>query len=131
MKHEILLVDAERRTLRVLDVALRGAGYSVQVARDGVEALERARDTPPDIIVTDSGRPGFDAYGMIERLKEGLETSVVPVVLLASRVTAEDELRALAEAVREERAASGDAALEAVLDQIETRAAVELAKRGA
>jgi CheY-like chemotaxis protein len=94
MKHEILLVDAERRTLRVLDVALRGAGYSVQVARDGVEALERARDTPPDVIVTDSGRPGFDAYGMIERLKERLETSVVPVVLLASRVTAEDELRA-------------------------------------
>jgi hypothetical protein len=41
------------------------------------------------------------------------------------------ELRALAEAVREERAASGDQGLESVLDQIETRAAVELAKRGA
>jgi Class II flagellar assembly regulator len=40
------------------------------------------------------------------------------------------ELRALAEAVREERASSGDEALEALLDQIEARAAVELAKRG-
>src|SRR5262249_4492049 len=42
----------------------------------------------------------------------------------------EPELRALAEAVREERAATGDESLEALLDQIEARAAVELAKRG-
>ena len=43
----------------------------------------------------------------------------------------EGELRALAAAVQEQRGSTDDPALEAVLDQIETRAAVELAKRGA
>ena len=99
--------------------ASRAAGVSSLGSLDALlalqqvdEALERRRRAV--------GRGGR-LLDVLEKLKLALLDGEIGDV----------ELKALTDAVHEQRAATGDPALEALLDQIETRAAVELAKRGA
>jgi len=93
MKHKILLVDAERRSVRVLGVALRGADYEVRVAGNGIEALEKVEATVPDVVVSDSQLPKLDGYALVEKLKGRRETAHVPIILLTSKGPAEDRER--------------------------------------
>jgi CheY-like chemotaxis protein len=44
-----------------------------ETAHDGVTALERARQSPPDVVVTDSLRPGLDGFGLLEALEQALK----------------------------------------------------------
>ena len=53
-KQNLLLVDADPRSLRVLEVSLRKAGYSVATCDSGEEALEMADLAPPDLILSDT-----------------------------------------------------------------------------
>jgi DNA-binding response OmpR family regulator len=93
MKHRILLVDAERRSVRVLSVALRSAGYSVRIAGSGLQALDKIEAAIPDVIVSDSQLPKLDGYGLVEKLKANPETENIPILLLTSKGTAEDRER--------------------------------------
>lgn len=82
MKHEIFLVDAERRNVRVLEVALRSAGYSVRIAGNGVDALEKVRAAVPDVLVTDSQPPKLDGYALIRALRESPEGAQISTIVL-------------------------------------------------
>src|SRR5580692_9132535 len=93
MKHRILLVDAERRSVRVLSVALRSAGYGVRIAGNGLQALDKIDAATPDVIVSDSQLPKLDGYGLVEKVKANPETENVPILLLTSQGTAEDRER--------------------------------------
>ncbi len=93
MKHKILLVDADRRSVRVLGVALRDADYDVRVAGNGVEALEKVESAVPDVVVSDSQLPKMDGYSLVEKLKGRRETAHVPILLLTSKGPSEDRER--------------------------------------
>ncbi|HSY23017.1 MAG TPA: response regulator [Polyangiaceae bacterium] len=93
MKHRILLVDAERRSVRVLSVALRSAGYGVRIAGNGLQALDKIEAAIPDVIVSDSQLPKLDGYGLVEKVKAHPETENIPILLLTSRGTSEDRER--------------------------------------
>jgi DNA-binding response OmpR family regulator len=93
MKHKILLVDAERRSVRVLTVALRSAGYSVRVAANGAHALDKIEAAIPDVIVSDSQLPKLDGYALVEKLKANRETENIPILLLTSKGPSEDRER--------------------------------------
>lgn len=82
MKHEILLVDAERRSVRLLEVALRSAGYSVRIAGNGVDALEKIEAAAPDLLVTDSQLPKLDGYSLVQKLRGRAETAHIPSIVL-------------------------------------------------
>jgi len=56
----ILVVDDEPRIAQIAADYLRQAGYEVATAGDGRTALDRARATPPDLIVLDLGLPRVD-----------------------------------------------------------------------
>lgn len=96
MKNDILVVDAERRTVRVLDVALRSAGFSVRLVRDGVEALEMARQAAPDVIVANAELERLDVSDLRDHLNERPETAYVPIVVLTRRGGAEERARSRA-----------------------------------
>lgn len=95
MKHEILLVDAERLSTRVVELALRRAGYRVRMAGSGVEALEKIESAMPDVLVIDSQLPKLDGYSLVQRLREGPETARIPVVALTRPSENADRWRAL------------------------------------
>ncbi len=94
-KKKVLLVDADPRSLRVLEVSLRKAGYNVTSAHDGLTALEIVEHQTPDLVIADTKLPKLDGYGLVRRLKENPEHATLPVVFLATPGSVEDKIRGL------------------------------------
>ncbi len=79
----ILLVDDSETVLLVVQAAL-AADFDVETAHDGAAAVARARQSPPDVVVTDSLMPGLDGFGLLEALEHAPETQGIPVIILTS-----------------------------------------------
>ena len=94
-RKNLLLVDADSRSLRVLEVSLRQAGYTVTSSRDGDDALAKVESNPPDLIITDTRLPKRDGYALVRALKENPEWTTIPVVFLTSQKSVEDKIRGL------------------------------------
>ncbi|HEX7605052.1 MAG TPA: response regulator, partial [Polyangiaceae bacterium] len=94
-KQQLLLVDADPRSVRVLEVSLKKAGYSVTTAKDGADALAKIELSTPDLILTDTRLPNVDGYALVRRLKERPDWSSIPVVFLTSQKSIEDKIRGL------------------------------------
>jgi DNA-binding response OmpR family regulator len=94
-KQQLLLVDADPRSLRVLEVSLRKAGYSVTTAVDGADALTKLELSTPDLVLSDTRLPKLDGYALVRRLKERVEWASIPVVFLTSQKSVEDKIRGL------------------------------------
>lgn len=94
-KKKILLVDADPRSLRVVEVSLRKAGYNVACAEDGEAALAIFEAQQPDLVICDTKLPKLDGYALVRRLKEQPETASTPIVFLATTRSVEDKIRGL------------------------------------
>ena len=84
----ILIVEDEATLGRVLGDALRGAGYDVALATDGIEGLEMFREQGADLVIADIMMPKMDGLTMVEQLKR--INSNVEVLFLSARSSAED-----------------------------------------
>ncbi len=94
-KQQLLLVDADPRSVRVLEVSLKKAGFSVTTASDGQDALSKIDFSAPDLVLTDTRLPRLDGYELVRRLKDNSEHSSIPVVFLTSQKSIEDKIRGL------------------------------------
>jgi len=59
-------------------------GYAVDVAGDGITALEKARTLRPDIVFLDLRLPKLDGLAVLERLRADTSTAAIPVVILSN-----------------------------------------------
>ena len=100
-KKKVLLVDSDLRSLRVLEVSLRKAGYNVTCANDGAAALEIIEHQAPDLVIADTKLPKMDGYAFVRRLRERSEWSTIPVIFLATQRSVEDKIRGLELGVEE------------------------------
>lgn len=94
-KQKLLLVDADPRSVRVLEVSLKKAGYSVTTANDGLDALAKIESLTPDLVLSDTRLPKLDGYTLVRKLKERPEWAGIPVVFLTSQKSIEDKIRGL------------------------------------
>ena len=94
-KKKILLVDADLRSLRVLEVSLRKAGFNVSCAHDANTALDIAKEQTPDLVITETRLGRTDGYSLVNGLKEHPETKAVPVIFLTQERSVEDKIRGL------------------------------------
>lgn len=94
-KKKVLLVDADLRSLRVLEVSLRKAGYNVACAHDGAAALGILEHQLPDLVICDTKLPKLDGYAFVRRLREKSEWAAIPVIFLATQRSVEDKIRGL------------------------------------
>ena len=78
----ILVVDDEPKIVQLVRDYLERAGFAVFTARDGNEALMRARQERPDLIVLDLGLPELDGLEVTRRLRRD---SGVPIIMLTAR----------------------------------------------
>jgi DNA-binding response OmpR family regulator len=78
----VLVVDDEPRILQLVRDYLERAGFAVSTAREGPEALMRARQDRPDLIVLDLGLPGLDGLEVTRLLRRD---SGVPIIMLTAR----------------------------------------------
>ncbi|MBX3220196.1 MAG: response regulator [Labilithrix sp.] len=94
-KKKILLVDADPRSLRVVEVSLRKAGYNVACVDDGLAALDVIDAQVPDLVICDTKLPKLDGYALVRRLKDRSEHASIPVIFLATQRSVEDKIRGL------------------------------------
>ncbi len=92
---KILIVDDEPKNLKLLGVFLKSYGHVYETAKDGFEALEKIKESPPDLIFLDIMMPGIDGFEVCEKLKKNPETSPIPIVLLTSLADKESRNRGL------------------------------------
>lgn len=81
---KVLLVDDNPMVLGMLQQTL-SAMAEVKTATDGPDALLKAVDDPPDLLVSDYRMPGMDGRQLIEKLKSRPSTAGVAVILLATK----------------------------------------------
>jgi two-component system OmpR family response regulator len=86
----LLLVEDEPDLLNGLALALRRAGYAVDIAADGGDGLQKARDIDYDAIVLDVMLPRIDGWHVLEKLREKKST---PVLMLTARDGMADRVR--------------------------------------
>ncbi len=86
----ILIVDDEEDIRAVLQARLETAGYEVRSAETGMEALERIRTDPPDLIVLDLMLPGIDGFGVCAMVKRDQRFSKIPIIMLTARSQPQD-----------------------------------------
>ncbi len=94
-KHlSILLIDDDLDTRTLYAEFLRGAGFEIREAGDGLEGLEMVSQIMPDVIITGIIMPRLDGFGLVEALKKNVATAHVPVMFLSHLGREEDQVRA-------------------------------------
>ncbi|MFI0450262.1 response regulator [Actinomadura sp. 6N118] len=88
----VLVVDDSPQILVALRLNLRARGYDVQVTPDGGQALTRAADWHPDLVILDLGLPDLDGVDVIRGLRGW---SQVPIIVLSGRTGSKDKVDAL------------------------------------
>ncbi|HTC89762.1 MAG TPA: response regulator transcription factor [Bryobacteraceae bacterium] len=88
----ILVVDDEPQIRRIMRTALTGAGYEVDDAKTGEEAMEKLRDYHPDLVLLDMNMPGM---GGLAACREIRASTGVGIIMLTVRNTEADKVRAL------------------------------------
>jgi two-component system, OmpR family, alkaline phosphatase synthesis response regulator PhoP len=84
-KGKILVVDDEVYIVHILDFSLGMEGYEVVTALNGEEALAKAAEHRPDLVVLDIMMPKMDGYETCRRLKAEELTRNIPVILLSAK----------------------------------------------
>jgi DNA-binding response OmpR family regulator len=78
----LLVVDDEPRTAELTAELLRRAGYAVEVAVSGTEALQRVRSNSPDLMLLDYEMPDMEAPEVLDSLRSGADRVAFPVIIL-------------------------------------------------
>jgi CheY-like chemotaxis protein len=94
-KPSLLLVDGDAKSLRVLEVSLKKAGFIVTTAENGVDALTKVETAVPDLILSDTRMPEMDGFDFCRRLKQNPEWAPIPFIFLTSQKSIEDKIKGL------------------------------------
>jgi CheY-like chemotaxis protein len=87
----VMIVEDNAALRQALAKLLRQKGYETMYAANGVEALERARTTRPDLIVLDIYMPEMDGITFLKHLRVDWQLADIPVVV--NTAVADDEVR--------------------------------------
>ncbi len=91
----ILLVDDEEDLLTLLQYNLEQEGFRTLLARDGAEALDRARAEAPALIVLDIMMPRMDGIEVCRRIRQDAHLRTTPILMLTARTEEEEQVRGL------------------------------------
>ncbi len=91
----ILVVDDEQDIIQLIRYNLEREGFRVESASDGNEALSKANDVKPDVILLDIMLPGKDGYEVIKSLNQNERTANIPVIFLTAKSAEFDEVLGL------------------------------------
>lgn len=91
-KYSVLAVDDNTDLLEFLQEALSGSFKKVYTATNGTEAMNILTEHQPDIVVSDVMMPGMNGYELCKKIKENVEISHIPVILLTARDDRQSQL---------------------------------------
>ena len=88
----VLIVDDEVDIAETLQSFLELEGFEAVVAVDGVEALQKAHDTDPDLILTDMMMPRMGGPELIARIRESPELEHTPIIAMSGKHQVTDDV---------------------------------------
>ena len=83
-KKKVLVAEDDEITSRAYQEGLEGAGYEVILAVNGEEAVRRAKEHKPDIILLDLIMPETSGFEALEAIKEDESLKLIPVIILTN-----------------------------------------------
>jgi diguanylate cyclase (GGDEF)-like protein len=95
MPETILVVDDDPDIARFVEVNLRSVGYDVMVAADGEEALNRAEEVRPDLVLLDVMMPRVDGFEVAQRLRRNPRTANTSIIMLTAKALSSDKVLGL------------------------------------
>lgn len=96
MDEHVLLVEDNVENRNIFSTILEYEGFRVVEAEDGQQAMMRAEDDRPDIVVLDLGLPGMDGFEVLRRMGADVHLKDVPILVVTAHVGEETKQRALA-----------------------------------
>jgi two-component system chemotaxis sensor kinase CheA/two-component system sensor histidine kinase and response regulator WspE len=94
LRKNILVVDDSLPTREIESEILSSEGYQVDTAADGAEALRAAKSKNYDLICADINMPVMDGFMLTENIKKNEELSHIPIIVISSKDSEEDQKRA-------------------------------------
>jgi len=91
----VLVVDDDEDIRACVSLHLEAAGYRVETAKDGIDAIEAMRRSRPDALVLDVEMPRLDGFGLLQEVQTSGIAPFTPVLLLTARHSTSDVKRAL------------------------------------
>ncbi len=91
----ILIVEDEVSLVTMMRYNLEKRGYQVDEAGDGLEALSRIKEAPPDLVLLDWMLPGLSGIEICRQLRRRPETRDLPIILVTARADDQDAVRGL------------------------------------
>jgi signal transduction histidine kinase/DNA-binding response OmpR family regulator/ligand-binding sensor domain-containing protein len=91
---KLLIIEDDDEVREFISSQLTGA-FSVLIAKDGSEGLEKATQEQPTLIVCDVMMPGIDGFELTRRLKDDFQTSHIPIILLTAHSSEEHRLEGI------------------------------------
>jgi CheY-like chemotaxis protein len=94
-KQHLLLVDGDAKSLRVMEVSLKKAGFQVTTAIHGKDALEKVQISLPDLVLAETRMPEMDGFELCKVLKSDERFRHIPFVFLTSQKAVESKVKGL------------------------------------
>jgi adenylate cyclase len=91
----ILVVDDSLLSAQIVQTHLERAGYRVDLAQGGAEALAHIESAPPDLVILDVMMPGLDGFSVCEQLKADSDTWFIPIIMLTALNQPTDRIRSI------------------------------------
>jgi putative two-component system response regulator len=91
----VLIVDDEYIGRETLQAVLEGEGYELEMAENGLEAIEKAKKLLPDVILLDVMMPGMTGFEVCQRIRNDPEIAEIPIIILTALDDRESLLNAL------------------------------------
>jgi diguanylate cyclase (GGDEF)-like protein len=92
MSDRLLVVDDDPDIARFIEVNLRTHGFEVHIASDGVEALERAQEIRPDLVLVDVMMPRMDGFQVVDHLRADPRTANTSIIMLTAKALTADKV---------------------------------------
>jgi len=80
----ILIVDDEEDFIEMMSIRLKGCGYNVETALNGVEGFEKAKQVQPDLILLDIMMPKMDGWSTCKELRSDPITKDAKIFIITS-----------------------------------------------
>ena len=84
MARKILLMTDQQLLIDVLERKLKGEGYEVWVAKDGVEGLEKMKEMKPDLVLLDLILPRMEGFEVMEEMAKDEGLKKIPVIVMST-----------------------------------------------
>jgi diguanylate cyclase (GGDEF)-like protein len=92
-KQRILVVDDEEHIRKIVKFQLEKAGYEIDTAEDGVQALKAVEECRPDLVLLDLMMPNMDGHEVTKRLKSNYQTGHIPIIMVTAKAELENKLQ--------------------------------------